>query len=96
MTLGRHGVISADLARRKGALTIARMKQGQDLNLAPSGWVVDPVPSQYRRSTRQQTAGTVRQRIISNLVRPDDRPVMSNIRRTEYVVCLGAELLGPD
>ena len=37
VTLGRHGVISAEQARRMAALTIARMKQGEDLNRARPG-----------------------------------------------------------
>ena len=36
VTLGRHGVISADQARRKAALTIARIKGGEDVGPASS------------------------------------------------------------
>ena len=32
VTLGRHGVISADQARRKAAMIIARIKAGEDLS----------------------------------------------------------------
>ncbi len=35
-TLGRHGVISADQARRKAAMIIARIKAGEDPSPAPS------------------------------------------------------------
>ena len=36
VTLGRHGVISADQARRKAAMTIARIKAGEDPSPTPS------------------------------------------------------------
>ena len=36
VTLGRHGVISADQARRKAAMIIARIKAGEDPSPTPS------------------------------------------------------------
>ena len=41
VTLGLHGLITADQARRKAALTTRRRKQGEDPELAPWGWVVE-------------------------------------------------------
>ena len=95
-TLGRHGLITADQARRKAALTIARTKHGEDTELATSGWVVDPARAQYRRAAAEGTAGTLHEKVLSRLVRPYDRPVMNNVRRGEYILCLVAELLGTD
>ena len=62
ITIGRHVLITADEARRKAALTIARMKQGEDLELAPSGWVVDSARAPYRRATTEGTAGTLHEK----------------------------------
>ena len=39
VTLGRHGVISADQARRKAAETIARIKSGEDPGAKPASTV---------------------------------------------------------
>ena len=43
VTVGRHGVISADQARRRGALILARIKAGEDPVAAPLG--VEPGPA---------------------------------------------------
>ena len=40
--------------------------------------------------------GPCTKKILSNLVRPYERPVMNNVRRAEYVLCLVVELLRPD
>lgn len=47
-TLGRHGVLTADEAQHLAAHTIARVKQGEDPDLAPSGWAVDPARAPHR------------------------------------------------
>ena len=41
-TIGRHGVITAEEARRKAAMTIAAIKGGQEPELSSSGWIVGP------------------------------------------------------
>ena len=38
----------------------------------------------------------LQQRVVANLVRRYDRPVMNNIHRGEYLECLVAEILGSD
>ena len=43
VTVGRHGVISADQARRRAALILARIKAGEDPAAAPLG--VEPGPA---------------------------------------------------
>ena len=48
VTLGRHGVISADQARRKAAETIARIKSGEDPGVKPASTVtVADVATRY-------------------------------------------------
>lgn len=95
-TLGRHGVISADEARHMAAHTIARVKQGEEPELAPSGWAADPASAPYRTSTRDAPDSTLHGKILSTIVHRYDRPLMSDDHRQEYVVCLIAELLAPD
>ena len=38
----------------------------------------------------------LQQRVVANLVRRYDCPVMNNIHRGEYLECLVAEILGSD
>ena len=95
-TLGRHGVIGADEARHLAAHTIARVKQGEDPDLAPSGWAVDPARSPHRIAAKDRTADPLHHKVISSIVQRHDRAIMTEGHRQEYVVCLVAELLAPE
>ena len=94
-TLGRHGVIGADEARHLAAHTIARVKQGEDPDLAPSGWAVDSARSPHRIAASDRTADPLRHKVISSIVQRHDRAIMTDGHRQEYLVCLVAELLAP-
>ena len=95
-TLGRHGLIGADEARHLAAQTIARIKQGEAPDLAPSGWAVDPTRAPYRKSANDAPDGALREKVLSRLLRPYERPILNRIRRQEFLLCLVEELLGPD
>ena len=97
-TLGRHGLISADEARRRAAQVIVRVKQGEEPEIAASGWAVDPARAGQRRAARAAAPyrGAMHDRILSGIVRRYDRPLMTDDHRRDYVVCMVAELLGPD
>ncbi len=95
-TLGRHGVLTADQARRLAAHTIARVKQGEDPDLAPSGWAVDSARAAHRIAAKDRTADPLHHKVLSNIVRRHDRAIMTDDHRQEYVVCLVTELLAPD
>ena len=95
-TLGRHGLIGADEARHLAAHTIARIKQGEEPDLAPSGWAVDSARTSYRFAARDPTADPLHRKIISSIVGRHDRAIMTDEHRQEYIVCLVAELLAPD
>ena len=95
-TLGRHGLIGADEARHLAAHTIARIKQGEAPDLAPSGWAVDPARAPHRIAAKDRTADPLHRKVISGIVRRHDRAIMTDKHRQEYVVCLADELLAPD
>ena len=95
-TLGRHGVLAADEARHLAAQTLARIKQGEDPDLAPSGWAVDSARAPYRIASKDRTSDPLHHKVISRIVRRHDRAIMTDEHRQEYVVCLVAELLAPD
>lgn len=95
-TLGRHGVLAADKARHLAAHTIARVKQGKDPDLAPSGWAVDSARAPNRIAAKDRTADPLHHMVISSIVRRHDRAIMTEDHRQEYVLCLIAELLAPD
>ena len=95
-TLGRHGVIGADEARHLAAHTIARVKQGEDPDLAPSGWAVDPARAPHRIAAQDRTADPLHHKVISSIVQRLDRAIMTDGHRQEYLVCLVAELLAPE
>lgn len=95
-TLGRHGVITADEARHLAAHTIARVKQGEDPDLAPSGWAVDSARSPHRIAAKDRTADPLHHKVISSIVQRHDRAIMTDGHRQEYLVCLVAELLAPE
>jgi len=95
-TLGRHGLIGADEARHLAAQTIARIKQGEEPDLAPSGWAVDPARAPHRIAAKDRTADPLHRKVISGIVRRHDRAIMTDEHRQEYLVCLVAEILAPD
>ena len=95
-TLGRHGLIGADEARRLAAHAIARIKQGEEPDLAPSGWAVDSARAPRRIAAKDRTADPLHHKVISSIVQRHDRAIMTDEHRQEYVVCLVAELLAPD
>ena len=99
ITLGRHGLITADQARRKAAQTLARLKGlEEELNAAPapSEWGIESTADPYDWSTGDGVTNLVLWRVLSAIVRRYDRSVMSNTHRATYAVCLVAELLAPD
>lgn len=95
VTLGRHGVITPEQARRKAAAAIARIKEGESPKLTPSGWAADPAPDRHGLSGRDGAADGLRRQVFSALAQRYDRRVMNDAHRAEYVECLVAELLGP-
>ena len=95
ITLGRHGVITPDQARRKAALAIARIKEGESPKLTPSELAADPAPTRHGQSGRDGTANALHRQVLSAIVGRYDRYLMNDAHRAEYVQCLVAELLGP-
>ena len=97
-TLGRHGLITADEARLRAAQVVLRVKQGEEPELAASGWAVDPARADHRRAARAAAphSGPLHDRILSAIVRRYDGPLMTDDHRQDYAVCLIGELLAPD
>ena len=95
-TIGRHGPISAEEARRKAKMTIATIKGGLEPELSPSGWVIGPPREKSGLSAIDGMPNSIHRNILTSLVRRHDRPVMNNTHRVEYVECLVAEFLGGD
>ena len=95
VTLGRHGVITPEQARRKAAAAIARIKEGESPQLGPSGWAVDPGPATHAQSSKGGASDALRRQVFSALAGRYDRRVMNDAHRAEYVEYLVAELLGP-
>ena len=79
VTVGRHGVISADQARRRAALIIARVKAGQEPIAAPmaprTGPTVAELAARYleeHMAVRCKPGTTVRcRRVIRKYILPD-------------------------
>ena len=72
VTLGRHGVLGAEEARRRGTLVIARIKAGQD-----------PVPERTRaRRTVGPTVAEVAARYMDEHVAVRCKPSTARIRRS--------------
>ena len=95
ITLGRHGVITPDQARRKAALAIARIKEGESPKLTPSELAADPAPARRGQLGSGGNTDALRHRVLSALVGRYDRYLMNDVHRAEYVQCLVAELLSP-
>ena len=93
-TIGRHGVITAEEARRKAAMTVAAIKGGQEPELSSSGWVVGPPRKKSGLSAIDGMPNSIHRNILTSLVRRYDCRVMNNTHRAEYVECLVAEFLG--
>ena len=99
ITLGAHGLITADQARRKAARTLVRLK-GVDAELptalAPSTRGIESTTDPDDWSSEREAASPVHRRVLSRIVRRFDRSVMSNSHRATYAECLVSELLAPD
>lgn len=93
-TIGRHGVITAEEARRKAAMTLAAIKGGQEPELSSSGWVVGPPRKKSGLPAIDGMPNSIHRNILTSLVQRYDCRVMNNIHRAEYVECLVAEFLG--
>ena len=93
-TIGRHGVITAEDARRKAVMTVAAIKGGLEPELSPSGWVVGPPRRKSGLSAIDRVPNSIHRNILTSLVRRYDCQVMNNTHRAEYVECLVAEFLG--
>ncbi|MCY4559510.1 MAG: Arm DNA-binding domain-containing protein [Chloroflexi bacterium] len=99
VTLGAHGLITADQARRKAARTIARFKGLEDdLGIRLERWEseLESDADPYDWSSGAGAANPILRRVLSGIVRRYDRSVMSNIHRATYAECLVGELLAPD
>ena len=99
VTLGPHGLISVDQARRKAAQIIARFKGLEDdLGMRPGRWEpeLESAADPYDWSSGAGAANPILRRVLSDIVRRYDRSVMSNTHRATYAECLVADLLAPD
>ena len=80
VTLGPHGVITADQARRKAARTIARFKGLEDdLGIRPERWEseIESNADPYDWSSGAGAANPILRRVLSGIVRRYDRSVMA-------------------
>ena len=93
-TIGRHGFITAEEARRKAEMTVAAIKAGREPELSPSGWVIGPPRKRSGLSAVDGMPNSMHRNILTSLLRRYDCPVMNNTHRAEYVECLVAEFLG--
>ena len=99
VTLGAHGLITADHARRRAAQILARFKGLEDdLGMRPGRWQseLEEDADPYDWSSGAGEANPILRRVLSGIVRRYDRSVMSNTHRATYAECLVGELLAPD
>ncbi len=103
VTVGRHGIISADQARRRAASIIARIKAGEDPNPAPktraeAGLTVAELAERYLREhvavrCKPNTAKGYRQ-MIDNHISPALGKVPIAALRREHIADLQFRLRG--
>ncbi len=99
ITLGPHGLITADQARRKVAHTLARLKGLEDdRGMRPERWEseLEADADPYDWSSGAAAANPILRRVLLGIVGRYDRSVMSNTHRATYAECLVCELLAPD